>query len=200
MVQEFVEQSQFVLVFVAFGVIEQDAAGQAEEAHQFEERKAAAGFLGAGLGISALVFGGVGPRDGRAVDDFGREAKPALLGGGQEFFGLGRHRVAQALEGIQRQAGPSLTVGAGAFIDGTHFMKTKEGLDLTHDFTAGAVRREHLVEKSPEGAAQGENPITAVGSLIGLGQKPGGNEVAEEHFELQEALGAEVMDAAAQGG
>jgi hypothetical protein len=41
--EQLLEQEDFMLVLVAFGVIKQHAGGQAEDAHQFEQRKSAAG-------------------------------------------------------------------------------------------------------------------------------------------------------------
>ena len=54
-------------MFIAFGVTEQSAGAQAEQAHQAEQREAAAGFLDGGLRISGLVFGCIGQTQGGAV-------------------------------------------------------------------------------------------------------------------------------------
>ena len=124
-VEQFIEQGQFMLVLVAFGVIEQDAAAQTEDGHHLQERKTTARLLGAGLGISPLVFGRVGQTQSAAVDDFGAQAMPELLELRQEFIGASRDRMANALEGVQRQAPAGLTITAGAFIDGAVVMETE---------------------------------------------------------------------------
>ena len=67
-------------------------------------------------------------------------------------------------------------------------------------FAAGRAGIEGLVEKGPEGAAEGEHALTAVGPVISLSQEAGGDEAAEEPLEVQEALLAELVDARAQGG
>ncbi len=69
-----------MLVLVALGVVEQDAGGQAEDTDQFQERETTSAFLCAGLGIGALVFGGVWRADGGAINDFDTEATPELSG------------------------------------------------------------------------------------------------------------------------
>jgi len=101
---------------------------------------------------------------------------------------VGSDGVAQALEGVQRQACPGLAIRAGAFIDRAAVVETKEGLDLPDDLAAGAVGIEDLVEKTPEGAPEGVDAVAAVGALVGLRQQPGGDELAKEEFEVQEAL------------
>ena len=107
--------------------------------------------------------------------------------------------MANALQNIQRQAETGLTIGAGAFIDGAPVMETKQGLDLSDDFTAGAGGVEGLIKKAPEGATQGIDALAAVGPLISLGQKPGRDQLCQEQFEVKEALLADALDAAAKG-
>jgi hypothetical protein len=89
LIEQFLQEAQFVLVLVAFGVIEQGASGQTEDAHQLQERKTTTGFLLAGLGISPLVFLGVRQTSAGAVDEFDPPAVPelaGLLGGGGDPY------------------------------------------------------------------------------------------------------------------
>lgn len=156
--------------------------------------------MGAGLGISSLVFGSVGQAHRGAVDDFGSQAIPELLGQRQEPVGLGGDGVAKALEGVQRQAATGLAVAAVSFIDGAQVVEAKEGLDLPDDFAAGAAGIEDLREKAPEGAADRIDALATIGALVGLGQEPSRDELAKELFEVQQAVLAEVLDALAEGG
>jgi hypothetical protein len=78
-------------------------------------------------------------------------------------------------------------------------VEDKEGLDLANHLAARTMGIEHLIEKAKEGAPDIEDPIPAVGTFIGLGQKLRRQERAEELIEVDEALLAEVLDAAAQG-
>ena len=189
-----------MFVLVAFLVIEQHAAGEAEDAHNLHQGKAAPRFLGTGLGILTLVFGRVGQSHSGAINDFGTQAVPELLDIRQEFISTSSHRMANALQNIQRQAETGLTIGAGGFIDAALVMETKQGLDLSDDFTAGAAGIEGLIKKAPEGATQGVDARAAVGTLVGLGQKPGGDQLCEEQFEVKKALLADALDATAEGG
>src|SRR5690242_858915 len=59
MVQQLVEQTQLVPVFIAFLIIKQNTAGEAENAHDFHQRKTTTRLLGAGLGILPLILGRV---------------------------------------------------------------------------------------------------------------------------------------------
>jgi len=45
LIEQAVQQAQFVLVFVALGVIEQGAGSQAKHAHHLHERKTTSRFL-----------------------------------------------------------------------------------------------------------------------------------------------------------
>ena len=76
--EQALEQAQFVLVFVAFGVIEQRAGGQAEDADQLQEGKTATRLLSSGLGISALILLGIGQADAGAINDFDAKPLPEL--------------------------------------------------------------------------------------------------------------------------
>ena len=169
MVQQFIEQTQFMLVFVAFGVIEQDAGAQAEDADDLHQRKAAAGFLRAGLGIGPLVFGRVGQSEGGAVDDFWAQAIPELLDLRQHLLGAVGHGVANALENIQGHAETGLAVGTGAFIDAAEVVETEQGLDLPDDFTARAGGIEDLEKETKKSASHRIDAVAAVGALVGLG-------------------------------
>jgi len=133
------------LVLVAFGVVEQDAAGQAENAGHFQQRKPAAGLLGTSLRIGPLVLGRVGQTDGGAVDDFGVEAMPGLRGQRQPLFGVGGDRVADALERIQGKTLSGRAVAAGACLDRPQVVEAKQGLDLPDDFAARIAGVEDLI-------------------------------------------------------
>jgi hypothetical protein len=189
-----------MLMFVALGVIEQPAAAQAEEAHHLQERKTAARLLGTGLGIGALIFRGVGESDGGAVEDFGVEVMPKRLGWRQELIGPRDPRLANALESLQGQAEAGLTVSAVVVIDTPAVLETKQGLGLADDLAAGTSGIEGLIKEAPEGAPEREDALAAVGALVGLREKPGGDELTEEIFELEEALLADTLDAATEGG
>jgi len=140
-------------MLVALLVIEKDTTREAENAENPHERKTAAGLLGAGLGISPLVFGRVGQSERGCVNDFGAQAMPELLGRRQQFVGTCSDGVADALENIQSQPQASLTIGAGPFIDRAAVMETKQSLDLSDDFAARATGIERLIKKAPKGAA-----------------------------------------------
>ncbi len=195
-VQESPQQPLFTLVFVALGVIQEHAGGKAEDPQQAKERKATAGLLGTGLRVSALVGGGVGRADSRAVDDLGAQAMPEL---GHGFAG-GSHADPQAAERVQGQALAGLTVGAGVFIDPARVVQTEQGLDLADDFATGGIGLEHLVEEAKEGAAHVIDAVAAVEPLLGLGEQTCGQERSQQEFQVAEAVLAQVLDAPAQGG
>ena len=58
---------------------------------------------------------------------------------------------------------------------------------------------EDLIEEAPEGTAAGEDPLAAVGALVGRGEEAGGQELAEEVFELKETVLAHLLESAATG-
>jgi len=58
---------------------------------------------------------------------------------------------------------------------------------------------EHLVEKTKESAADVVDPIAAVAAFFGLREQARRQERSEELIQVQEALLAEALDAAAQG-
>ena len=191
-----------MLVFVAFGIVEEGAAGQAEDADELEQRKAAPGFLGTKLGISALVFEGIRQRESGAVDDFGPQPMPQGLLEGTVGIGLGGDGMAQALEGVQGQAQASLTVGAGAFGDAAQVVKAEEGAHLADDGATRAAGLQDLIKEAPEGAAEAKDALPAVESVVGLGQATGWNQMPKESLQTHEARGATAVAvvAAAQGG
>ena len=78
-------------------------------------------------------------------------------------------------------------------------MERKQSLDLSDHLAAGAGGIERLIKKAPEGAAHREDAISTVGALVGLGQKPGRNQLCEEQFEVKEAFLADALDTAAEG-
>jgi hypothetical protein len=184
------------LVLVAFGVIEQDAAGQAEDADELQQRKAAAGFLAAGLGISPLVLRGVGQAGGGAVDEFDSQAVPEV----SWFFGDGGGGDTQPLKRVQGQSLSGLAISTGASIHTNPLMEAKECLDLTNDFAAGAIGIEHLIEKAKEGAPEAIDAIPTVAAFLGLGQQVQWQQGAKEQFQVGQALLTKVLDASAQGG
>jgi len=194
-VEQFAQQAQLMLMFVAFGVIEQAAAAQAEDAHNLQQGKTPARLLRTRLRVSPLVLRGVGQREGAPVDDFGAQAMPEWLDFRQKPLGAGRHRVANALEAVQGQAEAGLTVSAGAVIDRALVVQTKQGLDLPDHLPAGTGRIERLLEEAPKGATQRKDAVATVGPLLGLREQPGWN----EPFQMQEALLADVLDAPDQG-
>jgi hypothetical protein len=171
-------------VFVAPGIVQQSAGRKAENAHQFELRETAAGFLGPWLGISPLILRSVRQASGGPIDNFDTKAVPELAG----FFSLGRRGAAQAGQNIPRQARPSLTVGAGAFIDVTVLVQCKEGLNLADHFAAGTIGVEHLIEEPKESASEAKDSLATVGPLVGLGQQGGRQEALEEQIQVAEAL------------
>jgi hypothetical protein len=195
-IEQLLQQAQLVLVFVAFGVIEQDAGGQAEHADELQEWEAAAGLLAAGLGISTLGFERVGRAGRGAVNDFDLQAMPKDTG----FFGVRGDRAAQAGQNVQRQPLSSLTVGAGAFVHRVARLQDEERLDLADDLAAGALGIEDLKEEAEKGAAEGIDALTAVGAFVRLGEQTRGQERSEERFQMEEVLLAQAMDAFAQGG
>jgi len=148
------------------------------------------------LGISALVFSGVGQAGAGAVNDFNPQAAPRLGG----FFGVSGGGTAQTRQNIPRQPGSCLAPTAGAIVHAAIALEGKERLDLVDDLATGAARIEHLIEKAKEGAADGVNPLAAVGAFVGLGQDPWRQQRAEELIEVGEALLAQVLDARPQGG
>ena len=79
-------------------------------------------------------------------------------------------------------------------------MQSKERLDLTDDFAAGARGIEDLIEKTKESAAQTKDALAAVGALIGLGEQPRGQEGSQQQFQMAEALLAEALDPGAERG
>ena len=79
-------------------------------------------------------------------------------------------------------------------------MQGKERLDLADDFPAGGVGFEHLVEEAEEGAAHGVDPLAAIGALVGLREQAWGQQGSQEQLQVAEALLAEGLDPAAQGG
>ena len=147
-----------------------------------------------------MILFGVRGAGGGAVDDFGAQAKPEGLGLGQEFFGVSGDGHPEALEGVQGQAAAGLAVAAGACVDGPQVVKGEEGLHLADGLAAGASGIERLGAEATEGAAHGEDALAAVGTVVGLGQQSGREQATEEVFEVEEALLADVLDAAAEGG
>jgi len=124
------------------------------------------------------------------------EPLPELAAG----FGVGRHGTAQAGQEVQREAGPRLAKGAGAFAHAARAGQREERLDLTHPFPARTIGLQHLVEEAKEGAAHGVNLLAAVGALVTLGQAPRGQERGKEQVQVREALLAQGVDAFTQGG
>jgi hypothetical protein len=78
-VQELAHPGQFRLVLVALSVIEKHTTEQTEDRDQLEQPEPAGGFWGAGLGVSALVLGGVGGGDAGAIDDFGMKYRVTIV-------------------------------------------------------------------------------------------------------------------------
>jgi hypothetical protein len=66
----------------------------------------------------------------------------------------------------RRCAGPSLPGVAG---DARGAVAGGMGLDLADYLATGTVGVEHLVEEAKEGAADREDPFSAVRPLVGLG-------------------------------
>jgi hypothetical protein len=108
--------------------------------------------------------------------------------------------VTEALEGVQGQAETSLAVGAAAVANSALALEGEESLDLVDHFPTGTAGVEDLVEKAPESATDREDAVAAVGALVGLGQQAGGEVLAEELFEVVEAVLAHGAEAAAAGG
>jgi len=108
--------------------------------------------------------------------------------------------VTEALKSVQGQTQASLAIGAGAFIQLAATLEGEEGLDLADHRAARATRMEHLVKETPESAAQGKDPLPAVGPLVGWGQEPAGEVGAEEVFEMVEAVLAHGLESASAGG
>src|SRR5580704_3113957 len=78
--------------------------------------------------------------------------------------------------------------------------QTRQGLDLSDHFPAGAGRIECLIKEPEKGAAQAENAPAAVGPGRG-GVEPGRRqERPEQKLQGGEAFLTQTMDAAAQGG
>jgi hypothetical protein len=195
LIQQRVEQVQFVLALVAFGVIQQRAATQAEDPDQLQERETAAGLLPAQLRISALVFNRIGQADRGAIHDFDAQTVPELSG----FFSLSGRGATQPRQNIRRQPGARLAPSAGAFVHTPAIRKAKEGLDLAHDFATGAMGVKDLIEKAEESPAHIVDAVAAVGALVRLGEQVRRQTGREEGFQAKEALLAEALDALAQG-
>src|SRR5262249_31381176 len=132
-----------------------------------QQRKTTAGFLAAGLRISALVFRGVRQAGAGAVDENDPQTVPQLSG----FFSGGGDGHAQTLEPIQGQPLAGLAIGTCAFVHKASPMQAKERLDLADDFAAGAVGIEDLVEEGKESTAHTIDAIPAVRALVVLGKK-----------------------------
>ena len=83
--------------------------------------------------------------------------------------------------------------------DGAPVQEGEERLDLPHDFTARAIGIEDLVEKTKEGTSDRVDVLATVRTFVALGQQPGGQKRAKEEVQMQQALLAQVLDAAPQG-
>ncbi len=57
-----------------------------------------------------------------------------------------------------------------------------------------------MIEKAPEEPADRIDALATVGALVGLGQPSGRQELAEEQFEVEQAVLAEGLNPAAEGG
>ena len=176
------EQRQFGQMFVALGVPQQGPAGQAEQARQFEQGKAAAGLLALRLRIGALVGRGVRQAQGGAVDDLGPPAAPALPALRQELFGVIGGRRAGALKDVQGQAFSGRAIGAalrghGAGLAG----RAEQRLDLAGRLAAGSAGIQRLPEKSPESAAQRIKAFPAVVPRGAWANRPAGR-MGEKSF------------------
>ena len=189
-----------MLMLVAFGVVEPDPTGETEDPDQLQEWETAAGLLGAGLRVGPLVLGGVGGAERGVIDDVGVEAEPMLLGVREQLFDAAGDRVAEAGERVAGQTQPGLAVSAGAFVDRAQVVELEEGADVADDGAAGAAGMEDWIEVSPEGATTREDPFAAVGAVVGRGEEAGGQELAEEVFELVERPLAHLLEAAPTGG
>lgn len=183
-------------MLVAFGAVEQRTGGQAEDAHQFEQRKAASGLLPAGLRISALVSFRIGQTDAGAIDDLDRKAVPEP---GAPFGAL-RRCAPGALENLQGQALAGDAPGAIVLIDAAPAVEDKKRLNLADDLPARGAGIKHLVEKPKEGAPQSVDGIAAVGSLLGLGQEIPRQERGEQRVQVVETVLANLFESAAHGG
>jgi hypothetical protein len=169
-------------------VVEQGAGAQAEHPDQPQQREAAAGFLGSGLRVSALVLRGIGQTGRGAVDDFDAKVAPEVA----SFLRVGGGGATQAGQNIPRQASAGLTVATGAFIDVAVLVQGKKGLDLPDDLAAGTIGIEHLVEETKEGAPDAENAFSAVGAFLGLRQQGWRQEAAQELVQVEETLVAQA--------
>lgn len=103
------------------------------------------------------------------------------------------------IEALDRQALTGGDIGTGGRIDLLVGVEPQEGLGLTDNGAAGGIGGEDLREKEPEGAADGEEAIAAVGAVIGLGEKMGWEEVREEDLEIVLGSEAELLKTPAEG-
>ena len=123
-------------VVVECGEFEQGAAGEREETDEANEREAATGLLGGGLGVVLLVEGSVWHGDGCAVDDLDMASFPEGVLGGVAFAAVG-DVFGDFGDGFV--GGVGLGIGTGA-----------PGLHAADDFPAGGVGCKNLSKKGPE--------------------------------------------------
>ena len=183
----------------ADGHVTDRPGGQRDDRHQAGDREAQAGLLHPVLREGGLILGGVGHRDGGAVDELDPtpSEEPPILGG-----------LLQGLPGVPRQPGQDaqreplacLAVRAGRRRTGRLAACDEQGAQASHGGTAGVVRAKDLAQKGPEGeAGRVDATISPAGPFTGEGfanhrgvEHPGeeSSRVVADRFEMASGLGS----------
>jgi hypothetical protein len=95
------------------------------------------------------------------------------VSGGEDLF---QPVLGQALAG--------LAIGAGVFVDRTAAPEAEERLHLADDLAAGGLGFEQLPEETLEGQPQAVDPVTAIASLLFLGQEVGWKDAFQVPFQF----------------
>src|SRR5205814_1136385 len=197
-VPESAEELQFGGVLVAQGHLQQRAARHGKKSDPAQQRETATGLLASGLGISALVFGGVRGAVSSAIADQDFFAMEAPLAWGTLFGGLSGG-LQGALESAAVQAAAGLAIGAIVFLDLGAAQQSKPSHDLAHGLAARAARVEDLPEESPEADLHSIDALAAVGTFVGLGKKAGGEIRAEELLQFVGRGGGDLVSGVEEG-
>ena len=179
--------------------VEHGPAGQGKQNQKLHHRKAAAGFLTAGLGVTPLVGVGVGQLRGGTVHDFDRAPLQGVAWLHPSFSGLGGGHQC-LFQPVLGQTLASLDIGRVACLDGTFVMQTEERLYLAHHFATGGSGPEHLPDEAFKGQAQAEDALPAVDPVLLGGKERRGQEVAQVFLELSQGGLADGGGAPAQRG
>ena len=183
------EEGDFVEVEIAFGEVKEGAAGQREESDEAQEREAAAGLLGGGLGVFFLVFESIWHGEGCAVNDLDMAAFPKGVLRCVGFAAVG-DVAGDGGEGFLGEFGAGFAVGGG--LRGRVYGGIGCGVpsqSTADDLSAGGVWGEDLGEEGPEEDGKAVDAAAAEVAFFHGGKEFVGNGIGAGGLEVAEGVG-----------